>query len=169
MPSMDRAIVRLPSIFACYWCSDYLQSLLVIGVPSNRTFTFNLCLLLVFRFSSLFLQNKKVQFNFVTHLSLLFVYLLYFKIAMDNPIYIYIYIYFFLLEFLEISCLSNLNCHYLLSRWVGVASLFNVFILCNCHYLFFIVFIKIFLNKLNVKTQPIGTLFFVDPNSHTHP
>ena len=64
----------------------YLQSLLVIGVPSNRTFTFNLCLLLVFRFSSLFLQNKKVQYNCVTHLSLLFVYLLYFKIAMDNPI-----------------------------------------------------------------------------------
>ena len=150
MPSVDRAI---------------LQSLLVIGVPSNRTFTFNLCLLLVFRFSSLFLQNKKVQFNFVTHLSLLFVYLLYFKIAMDNPIIFF----FFLLEFLEISCLSNLNCHYLLSRWVGVASLFNVFILCNCHYLFVIVFTKIFLNKLNVKTQPIDTLFFVDPNSHTHP
>ena len=67
--------------------------------------------------------------------------------------YLYIYFilkllwtiqYFFLLEFLEISCLSNLNCHYLLLMWVGVASLYNVFILCNCHYLFLIFFIKIF-------------------------
>ena len=99
----------------------YLQSLLAVGIQ------------IFFYFS----PKKKVQFNFLTHLSLLFVYLLYFKIAMDNSIYIYI-----LLWFLEISCLSNLNCYYLLL--MRVASLYNVFILCNCHYLFLIFFIKIF-------------------------
>ena len=87
-------------------------------------------------FFSLFFPKKKVQFNFETHLSLLFVYLLYFKIAMDNPIYIYI---FFLLELLEISCLSNLNCHYLLLMWVDVASLYKCFYfmqlsLSICHF-----------------------------------
>ena len=111
MPAVDGTMVHLPSIFACCQCSYFLLS---------------------------FFPKKKVQFNFVTHLSLLFVYLLYFKITMDNPII------FFLLEFLEISCLSNLNCHYLLLMWVGLASLYNVFILCNCHYLFLIFFIKIF-------------------------
>ena len=102
----------------------YLRSLLAVSVHI---------------FFSLFFPKKMVQFNFVTHLSLLFVYLLYFKIAMDNSIYIYI-----LLWFLEISCLSNLNCYYLLLMRVGVASLYNVFILCSCHYLFVIVFINIF-------------------------
>ena len=47
----------------------YLQSLLAVGVQ------------IFFSFS----PQKKVQFNFVTRFSLLFVYLLYFKIAMDNP------------------------------------------------------------------------------------
>ena len=56
-------------------------------VETQWYITFNLCLPLEFRFSSLFLpkKKKKVQFNFVTCFSLIFVYLLYFKIAMDNP------------------------------------------------------------------------------------
>ena len=136
MPSVDRAIVHLPSIFACYWCSDFL-----LFFSKTK------------RFNSILWHTCHYYLYIYCILKLLWT----------------IQYFFFLLEFLEISCLSNLNCYYLLLMRVGVASLYNVFILCNCHYLFVIVFIKIFLNKLNVKTQPIGTLFFVDPNSHTHP
>ena len=94
--------------------------------------------LAVFKFSSLFLPQKK-RFNSI----------------LWNTSHYYLYIccilkllwtiqYFFLLEFLEISCLSNLNCYYLLLMWVGVTSLYNVVILCIRHYILVIVFIKIF-------------------------